>query len=300
MTCTRAPRPFQSRPLSSLWAALALCSIASPATADIYKCMDRAGNITYQNEKCPAGGKAERVDIFDNSWTADRAEKEAQWQRNAAERRVAAGMPASWVREGLGDPAEIKETMTGGATEQWTYNLSDRSMQIGMLRDRVLWFRETPGAAPATRSPPLPVVAPAMPAATPSAAAAPGLLPPAASKEASRPVDLLRAPEALSPSTSTRPPETPPPTDAVRPVDTRAAEALRLAAAPQKGARGRACEEVLAELGKPDRQREIAASDGGAPMIEYVFEPGGSADPARTRVLCANGKVEGIDRSMAR
>ena len=298
---TRAPQPRQSRILSSLWTVLALGSIAPLASADIYKCIDRAGNITYQNEKCPAGGKAERVDIFDNSWTADRAEKEAQWQRNAAERRVVAGMPASWVREGFGDPAEIKETTTGGATEQWTYNLSDRSMQIGMLRDRVLWFRETPIAVAAARSALLPAVTPAMPAATLSVAAAPSSLPPAAAKaEAPRPVDLLRAPEALSPSNSTRPAETSPPTDAVRPADTRAAEAPRLAAAPQKGARGRACEEVLAELGKPDRQREIAASEGGAPMIEYVFEPGGSADPARTRVLCANGKVEGVDRSMAR
>lgn len=298
---TRAPQPRQSRILSSLWTVLALGSIAPLASADIYKCIDRAGNITYQNEKCPAGGKAERVDIFDNSWTADRAEKEAQWQRNAAERRVVAGMPASWVREGFGDPAEIKETTTGGATEQWTYNLSDRSMQIGMLRDRVLWFRETPIAVAAARSAPLPAVTPAMPAATLSVAAAPSSLPPAAAKaEAPRPVDLLRAPEALSPSNSTRPAETSSPAEAVRPADTRAAEAPRLAAAPQKGARGRACEEVLAELGKPDRQREIAASEGGAPMIEYVFEPGGSADPARTRVLCANGKVEGVDRSMAR
>jgi hypothetical protein len=35
------------------------------------------------------------------------------------------------------------------------------------------------------------------------------------------------------------------------------------------------------------------------PRPEYVYEPGGNGS-ARTRILCANGKVEGVDRSVAR
>src|SRR5215475_7680471 len=70
-------------------ASLVLCAPALAATtAEIYKCTDRSGDVTYQNEKCPAGSQAGRVDIFDNNWTASRAEKNAEWQRNAADRRV--------------------------------------------------------------------------------------------------------------------------------------------------------------------------------------------------------------------
>jgi hypothetical protein len=66
--------------------------------------------------------------------------------------------------------------------------------------------------------------------------------------------------------------------------------------------RGRNCRDVLAELGTPNRQREIPASDAGGTdaVTEYVYEGGGNGDAARTRILCANGKVEGVDRSVAR
>jgi hypothetical protein len=59
---------------------------------------------------------------------------------------------------------------------------------------------------------------------------------------------------------------------------------------------------VLAELGTPNRQREIPASDAGGTdaATEYVYEAGGNGNATRTRILCANGKVEGVDRSVAR
>ena len=289
---TRACRPDSVWKLAtrSGGAVLALWVIALPALGDIYKCTDRTGNITYQNEKCPSGGKAERVDIFDNNWTAHKAEKDAQWQRNAGDRRVVAGMPARWVREGFGEPTEIRETTIGGATELWVYNLADRSLQIGMLDGQVLWFRETPTPAPVARSAPIPAAAPSASAVTPAAPAATG---PATA--APRPIDILRAPEVLRPADVSRLPESQPAAGAPR-----AADASRALGASPKAARGRACDEVLAELGKPDRQREIADSDSGAAMTEYVYEPLGNAGLARTRILCANGKVEGIDRSVAR
>src|SRR5258706_7488208 len=125
--------------------------LASTAAAEIFKCTDQAGNITYQNEKCPSGTKAGKVDIFDNNWTASRSEKDAEWQRNASQHRVLTGMPARWVREALGDPAETRETTTAGATELCVYNLSDRSVQAGMLDDQVVWVRETPVVVPSAR-----------------------------------------------------------------------------------------------------------------------------------------------------
>jgi Domain of unknown function (DUF4124) len=285
-----------------LVAAFAL-ALAPHAVAEIYKCTDHAGNITYQNEKCPGGGKAERVDVFDNNWTASRTEKDAQWQRTAADHRVVTGMPSHWVREGFGDPADIRETTTGGARELWVYNFSDRNLQIGMADDQVVWFRETPVLAPATRVAPMPE----------KAAAAAARVPP--SPEAPRPIDILRAPELPGPADAQPAADAPPATQVRRaPEAPRAAEPPRASGAAQQAAlspavepqkrivRGRDCREVLAELGTPDRQRDLPASEalGTGAMTEYLYEPGGTGDPARTRILCANGKVEGVDRSVAR
>jgi hypothetical protein len=268
-------------------AIVGLFAMASlPAAAEIFKCTDPSGNVTYQNEKCPAGTKAGRVEIFDNNWTASRSEKEAEWQRNAAEHRVLTGMPARWVREALGDPTETRETTTGGAKELWLYNLPDRSVQVGMLDNQALWVRETPVVAPAAR------VAP-----TPSSTAGQSTGAPAP-----RAIDILNAPE------SSRPAEAPRASAPRREGQTaprvvelpRVAEAPRAPEARRNVTRGRDCREVIAELGTPDRQREIPASDaaGTDAMTEYVYESTGSA--GRTRILCANGKVEGVDRSVAR
>jgi hypothetical protein len=300
-------------------ASLALGAFAVAATTtEIYKCTDRSGNITYQNEKCPTGSQAGRVDIFDNNWTASGAEKNAEWQRNAADRRVVTGMPAHWVREGFGDPAEIRDTTTGGAKELWVYNLPDRALQIGMLDDKVQWFRETPTApapgfaqAPSPASPsPSATIAPSSP--TPRNSAVP------AKTDSPRPIDILQAPDAmrsLDPALTGQSPRT---SESPRPVETqrtgeptsensapravevpRATESAAVADASRRIARGRDCREVLNELGTPNRQREIPGDGGSGAMTEYLYEPSGSADPTRTRILCANGRVEGVDRSVA-
>src|SRR5438876_6517554 len=127
--------------------------VAGPAAAQILKCTDGSGNVTYQNEPCPKNEKSGRVDIFDNSWTADRAEKEAEWRRNATLHRVVTGMPLRWVRDALGEPAEVRNTATAGAAEVWLYNFPDRSVQVGILADQVLWFRETPERPAPDRAP---------------------------------------------------------------------------------------------------------------------------------------------------
>src|SRR5215470_8238789 len=299
----------------AMWSAAA----EAAATTEIYKCTDRSGNITYQNEKCPTGSQAGRVDIFDNNWTASRAEKNAEWQRNAADRRVVTGMPAHWVREGFGDPAEVRDTTTGGAKELWVYNLPDRTLQIGMLDDQVQWFRETPTA-------PVPgfVQAPAAPAApSSSAAASPSSPTPRksaapATSASPRPIDILQAPDSMRSLDPALTGESARKSESPRSVETqrtgepasesaapraveapRATEAPAVADASRRIARGRDCREVLTELGKPDRQREIPGEGGSSAMTEYLYEPSGSADPTRTRILCANGRVEGVDHSVA-
>jgi len=305
-------------------AAVILASVALGASAvaatttEIYKCTDRSGNVTYQNEKCPTGSQAGRVDIFDNNWTASRAEKNAEWQRNAADRRVVTGMPAHWVREGFGDPAEIRETTTGGAKELWVYNLPGSTLQIGMLDDQVQWFRETPApSAPGFAQAP-PPISPSPSAAVSPSPATPRKSATAATSASPRPIDILQAPDAmrsLDPALTGGSPRGSEPPRAIETQRTgepasenaapraveapRATEAPAVADASRRIARGRDCREVLTELGTPDRQREIPGEGGSSAMTEYLYEPSGSADPTRTRILCANGRVEGVDRSVA-
>jgi hypothetical protein len=255
------------RPVLTLGATVgfALCiALATPASAQIFKCTDASGNVTYQNEACAKNLKAGRVDIFDNSWTADRAEKEAEWRRNAASRRVVTGMPQRWVREALGEPAEIRNTATGGAAEVWSYNLPDRNVQVGVLAEQVVWVRETPVLVPPTP-------------------AAPG---------SNQTVPNRGAGDAM------RPPEQP---RAAPEIDRSALKTARPVEAPPAIARGQDCRQALAELGTPDRQREVLPPDNASdPATEYIYESAGGATPARTRVVCVNGKVEGIDRSVGR
>jgi hypothetical protein len=256
--------------------ALAACVALGAPAAEIFRCTDASGNVTYQNEPCPKDMKAGRVDIFDNSWTADRAEKEAEWRRNAAAHQVVTGMPLRWVREALGEPAQVRNTATAGAAEVWMYNSPERSVQVGVLDEKVLWFRETPVAAPVTR------VAPGMEQPAP----VPRAVPAAAQPALDRAAEAQRAiPQPLPPGIdSPAPLATAKPTDPVRPV-----------------ARGQDCRQALAELGKPDRQRDLPPIDNASdPATEYIYEPAATADAVRTRLVCANGKVEGIDRSVAR
>jgi len=263
--------------IARILACLGPALVALPAAADIFKCTDSAGNVTYQNEKCPTGTKAGRVDIFDNNWTATRTEKEAEWQRSAANHRVLAGMPARWVREALGEPAEVRETTTGGATELWAYSFADRTVQVGMRDSAVLWSREAPVGAPVARA------APAQQSPPPSSASVP---------EVPRSNDVpMTTTTTISPAADVLRDSEPP----------RAASVSRATESPRGAVRGRECKDVLAELGTPDRQRQIPASDASGidAAIEYVYEPGGNGS-TRTRILCANGKVEGVDRSVAR
>src|ERR1700676_2967941 len=96
-----ALRPPRGSPLTLLRAAThllpLLALVATSTGAQIFKCTDSSGNITYQNGPCPKSGTSDRVDILDNSWTADRVEKDAEWRRNAAAHRIVAGMPLRWV-----------------------------------------------------------------------------------------------------------------------------------------------------------------------------------------------------------
>jgi hypothetical protein len=290
--------------------------VAGAAEAQIFKCTDGSGNIVYQNSACPKNTRADRVDIFDNSWTADRVEKDAAWQRQAARHEVVAGMPLRWVREAFGEPAEVRKTATAGAEQVWVYNFPDHTAQVGVLADQVLWFRETPVVAPPARA-----VADAEPAAAPMA---PPPAPPLAALPADAGAAAAPAPPTAAPVSPAAAPAAGVPADPGSPaapplpVAPRAPTALAtlheapdsapaVPAAPKISesrhgiVRGQDCRQALAELGTPDRTREVPALDNKSdPTTEYFYEPAGSASPTRTRIVCANGKVEGVDHSVLR
>ncbi len=272
---------------------------AAPAPEQIFKCTDGSGSVTYQNEPCPKNVKAGRVEIFDNSWTADRVEREAEWRRNATAHRVTTGMPVRWVREALGEPAEVRDTATAGAAEVWVYSFPDRGVQVGMLNNQVLWFRETPVAPPVARAAPeadRPVAerAPPEPQVTRAAPGSDRPLPELPITRLAPPVQDRMRDNAAAPAETLRPmAEAVPPT----PV------APAVASPSRTVSRGQDCKQALADLGPPDRQREVPAIDAGTdPATEYFYEPSANAGAGatRTRIVCANGKVEGVDRAVVR
>jgi hypothetical protein len=303
-------------------------------SAQIFKCTDASGNVTYQNEPCPKASKSGRIELFDNRWTATKEEREAEWRRNASERRVVAGMPARWVREALGEPAEIRDTTTAGAAQLWLYSFPERSVQVGMLNDQVLWFRETPtartgqsGERPATEAPAPQISRSSPPVERPANLPTTRLAPTAPERP---PVDASRSLSERPPSASERPateasaapaiiPRTvqatapagepsaedgkgmPPDTTQVSGASATAATSGTTAkpSAARAIARGQDCKQALADLGPPSRQRDVPAIDTSSdPATEYFYES--VADAGRLRIVCSNGKVEGVDRSVAR
>jgi hypothetical protein len=268
---------------------------ATPVAAQIFKCTDSPGNVVYQNAPCPKSTTAAKVEIFDNSWTADRAEKDAAWQRHAAAHEVVAGMPVRWVREALGEPGEVRKTATAGADEVWVYNSPERSAQVGVLGNQVLWFRETPvNVALARAAGSDSAAAPAAPATVDATHDAPHDAP-----EITHPVQTI---PKTSDAAAAPVPHTALDVLHDTPDSSRTAQAMPKVSESTHGiARGQDCRQALAELGKPDRTREVPALDSATdPMTEYFYEPAGSASPTRTRIVCANGRVEGVERTVIR
>jgi len=283
---------------------LAFPAIAAETAPQIFKCTDASGNVTYQNEPCPKNAKAGRIEIFDNRWSATKEEREAEWRRNASQHQLVAGMPGRFVREALGEPTEVRDTQKAGAAQLWLYKLTDRSVEVGMLNDQVLWFQETPMSAPAARAAPAPAAPERSAQASSSVAAAPA-------QRAVPDLPATRVPPSAAEraDASPQPPATPPANVARGPIETpgvatsaspQIAAAPDAKPAPDRGvARGQDCRQALASLGAPTRQREVPALDGGSdPATEYFYES--AAGAGRLRIVCANGKVEGVDRSVAR
>ena len=123
-------------------AALALLA-AAPVRAQVYKCVDANGRVTYQQAPCPSSHRGGQLELFlDNGSGRDSPESETRWRQLAEQHEVVAGMPKRWVTQALGAPTEQRPGTTAeGATEVLTFVGPTALQRVGLLAGVVAWSR---------------------------------------------------------------------------------------------------------------------------------------------------------------
>lgn len=127
----------------------AALAVSAPVAAQVYKCVDTAGSVTYQESPCPTAAKGGRVELFvDNGSSRGTADDEAQWQSAAREHTVIVGMPRRYVLQALGAARELRRGRPGdNAAEVWSYSRADDVLRIGFANGVVAWQRVDPPGA---------------------------------------------------------------------------------------------------------------------------------------------------------
>jgi hypothetical protein len=130
--------------------ALAIVAVL-PAAAQVYKCTDRNGHVTYQQEPCSGALKGGAVELTEPVTVRPGANaNEALWSAAAREGRAIVGMPKTFVTEALGRAAEIRTPRAGEAgTEVWVYPKAGQVTRIGFQNNAVAWIRSDAIEAPA-------------------------------------------------------------------------------------------------------------------------------------------------------
>ena len=123
--------------------AAVLLLAAGVAHAQVYKCQDGSGRITYQQEPCAKTERGARVDILpDNGSTRDSAAQEARWTAAAKNGQVLAGMPKKFVRDAYGAPTEVRGGSTADrVSEVWVFRSPGGARRVGFLDGRVAFDR---------------------------------------------------------------------------------------------------------------------------------------------------------------
>lgn len=137
--------------------ALATLAVVAPAFAQVYKCTDSAGRVTYQQSPCPPGAKGGRMQIATDAGLPEgSAEDEAVWQSAVKDHVVVTGMPRRYVQEVLGAPREMRPGRPGeNAAEVWTWPRENGAHRVGFAKGVVAWQRtdaDGAEAAPADRA----------------------------------------------------------------------------------------------------------------------------------------------------
>jgi hypothetical protein len=130
-------------------AAIAALAVASPALAQVYKCVDRAGHTTYQQSPCTGGQQGGTVELKEPV-TVRQDGNDAMWSAAAREQRVVVGMPKPFVTQALGTPAQIRAPRSGeSGSEVWVFNRNGQTTRIGFTDNAIAWMRSDAAAAPA-------------------------------------------------------------------------------------------------------------------------------------------------------
>ena len=113
--------------------------LAVTASAQVVRCVDAAGNITYQDAPCERGQTARNVTLP----SAETRDNAAAWEAAARDGRVIKGMPKRWVIRARGTPLEIRPgSARDDATEIWRYVGRDGSLLVGFAGSDVQWIRD--------------------------------------------------------------------------------------------------------------------------------------------------------------
>ena len=147
--------------LATLAVAAALGCV--PALAQVFKCVDRGGHVTYQQSPCAGaqGGPIELVEPLQARPGASSEKSEQLWHAAARDGRAVVGMPKPFVTQGLGSPSEIRAPRNGETgSEVWVYPKGGQVTRIGFQNNAVAWVRAD---APPGETKPAPTPTPAAP-----------------------------------------------------------------------------------------------------------------------------------------
>ncbi|MEO8754045.1 MAG: DUF4124 domain-containing protein [Casimicrobiaceae bacterium] len=126
-------------PVGGLSAGLLLLLLAPGAGAEVVKCIDVNGNITYQDVPCTGGQAGRKVELP----KSESLEDTSAWEAAARDARVVKGMPKRWVLRSRGAPVEIRPPAAReDATEVWRYAAKDGALLIGFAGPNVAWIRD--------------------------------------------------------------------------------------------------------------------------------------------------------------
>lgn len=123
----------------------ALAVLAAPAAhAQVYKCVDRAGRTTYQQQPCPDTQKGGRVDLYLSAPPA-KGDDDAELAQRARLKEVTVGMTRVLVVQAWGSPQEMRPGRAGEeAGEVWVYRRTDLEARVGFRDGTVAWLNLGP------------------------------------------------------------------------------------------------------------------------------------------------------------
>jgi len=127
-------------------AALALPALAH---AQVYKCVDRAGRTTYQQQPCPDTQKGGRMALpIDNGSTRQDDAAAAELEAQSDRKKVLPGMSRALVAKAYGTPQDMRPGQVGeDATEVWVYRRPELNVRVGFRGGFVVWLNENAAAS---------------------------------------------------------------------------------------------------------------------------------------------------------